>query len=105
MVKVWNTTSKADPGIKLIQILEAIEEDHPEAYRRIKLETIDNDKFDKTNENVVEECLKTLDKYFGSSFNEIVAYAKKAFKDVRIFKPLASRKDSKENFLICKKLR
>ena len=67
MVKVWNTTCKADPGIKLIQILEAIEEDHPEAYRRIKLETIDNEKFDKTNENVVEECLKTLDKYFGKS--------------------------------------
>ena len=43
--------------------------------------------------------------FMGSSFNEIVAYAKKAFKDVRIFKPLASRKDSKENFLICKKLR
>ena len=43
--------------------------------------------------------------FMGSSFNEIVAYAKKAFKDVRIFKPLASRKDSKENFLICKKIR
>ena len=43
--------------------------------------------------------------FMGSSFNEIVAHAKKAFKDVRIFKPLASRKDSKENFLICKKLR
>ena len=43
--------------------------------------------------------------FMGSSFNEIVAYAKKAFKDVRIFNPLASRKDSKENFLICKKLR
>ncbi len=49
---------------------------------------------------------KFLSKIFmGSSFNEIVAQAKKYFKDVRVFKPLASRKNSKETFIICKFLR
>ena len=43
--------------------------------------------------------------FMGSSFNEIVSQAKKYFKDVRVFKPLASRKNSKETFIICKILR
>ncbi len=43
--------------------------------------------------------------FMGSSFNEIVAEAKKYFKEVRVFKPLASRKNSKETFIICKFLR
>ena len=43
--------------------------------------------------------------FMGSSFNEIVADAKKSFKEVRVFKPLSSRKDSKESFIICKFLR
>ena len=43
--------------------------------------------------------------FMGSSFNEIVADAKKKFREVNIFKPLSSRKDSKESFIICKFLR
>ncbi len=43
--------------------------------------------------------------FMGSSFNEIMKIAKKKFKEVHIFKPPASRKDSKENFIICKNLR
>ena len=43
--------------------------------------------------------------FMGSSFNEIVSNAKKNFKEVNVFKPPASRKDSKESFIICKKLR
>ena len=43
--------------------------------------------------------------FMGSSFNEIVIKAKKNFRDVRIFKPSASRKNSKETFIICKFLR
>ena len=43
--------------------------------------------------------------FMGSSFNEIVAIAKKNFKEVNVFKPPASRKDSKESFIICKILR
>tara|TARA_A100001234_G_scaffold103819_1_gene91387 strand:- start:235 stop:846 length:612 start_codon:yes stop_codon:yes gene_type:complete len=43
--------------------------------------------------------------FMGSSFNEIVADAKKKFIEVNIFKPLSSRKDSKESFIICKFLR
>ena len=43
--------------------------------------------------------------FMGSSFNEIVALGKKIFKEVKVFKPKSSRKDSKENFIICKNLR
>ena len=43
--------------------------------------------------------------FMGSSFNEIVALGKKSFLDVNIFKPPSSRKDSKENFIICRNLR
>jgi len=43
--------------------------------------------------------------FLGSSFNEIVALGKKTFKEVKVFKPKASRKESKESFIICKILR
>ena len=43
--------------------------------------------------------------FLGSSFNEIVALGKKIFKEVKVFKPKASRKESKESFIICKILR
>ena len=43
--------------------------------------------------------------FMGSSFNEIVTIAKKKFNEVNVFKPPASRKDSKESFIICKILR
>ena len=43
--------------------------------------------------------------FMGSTFNEIVNEAKKIFKENKVFKPLASRKDSKESFIICKFLR
>ncbi len=37
--------------------------------------------------------------------NEIVALGKKIFKEVKVFKPKSSRKDSKESFIICRILR
>jgi 23S rRNA (uridine2552-2'-O)-methyltransferase len=40
--------------------------------------------------------------FLGSSFNEIVALAKTIFKEVKVFKPKSSRKESKESFIICK---
>ena len=43
--------------------------------------------------------------FMGSSFNEIVALGKKIFREVKVFKPQSSRKDSKESFIICKKIR
>ena len=43
--------------------------------------------------------------FMGSTFNEIVALGKKIFKEVRVFKPKSSRKDSKESFIICKNIR
>ena len=43
--------------------------------------------------------------FMGSTFNEIVALGKKIFKEVKVFKPKSSRKDSKESFIICINLR
>ena len=43
--------------------------------------------------------------FMGGTFNEIVAEGKKFFKEVKVFKPKSSRKDSKESFIICKNLR
>ncbi len=43
--------------------------------------------------------------FMGSTFNEIVENCKKNFKEVKIYKPPSSRKDSKESFIICKKIR
>ena len=43
--------------------------------------------------------------FLGSSFNEIIALGKKLFKEVKVFKPKSSRKESKESFIICKILR
>jgi 23S rRNA (uridine2552-2'-O)-methyltransferase len=43
--------------------------------------------------------------FLGTSFKEIVAEAKTIFKEVKVFKPKSSRKESKESFIICKKLR
>ena len=43
--------------------------------------------------------------FIGGTFNEIVAEGKKYFREIKVFKPKSSRKDSKESFIICKKLR
>ena len=43
--------------------------------------------------------------FVGSTFNEIIDESKKIFKKNKIFKPNASRKESKESFIICSVLR
>ena len=43
--------------------------------------------------------------FMGGTFNEIVALGKNIYKEVKVFKPKSSRKDSKESFIICKNLR
>lgn len=43
--------------------------------------------------------------FMGSSFKEVIELAKNIFTEVRIYKPLASRRDSKESYIICKFLR
>ena len=43
--------------------------------------------------------------FMGGTFNEIVAQGKSIFREVKVFKPKSSRKDSKESFIICKNLR
>ena len=43
--------------------------------------------------------------FMGGTFNEIVAEGKKFFKEVKVFKPKSSRKNSKESFIICNKIR
>jgi len=63
--------------------------------------------------NAMEFSVKNLKKngsfvskiFMGSTFNEIVENCKKNFKEVKVYKPPSSRKDSKESFIICKKIR
>tara|TARA_Y100000741_G_scaffold201910_1_gene153509 strand:- start:1023 stop:1634 length:612 start_codon:yes stop_codon:yes gene_type:complete len=43
--------------------------------------------------------------FVGSTFNEIIDESKKIFKKNKVFKPNASRKESKESFIICSMLR
>ncbi len=43
--------------------------------------------------------------FMGSSFNEIISTGKKYFKELKVFKPPSSRKESKESFVICKYLK
>ena len=42
--------------------------------------------------------------FMGETFNEIVTDGKKLFREVKVFKPKSSRKDSKESFIICNKI-
>ena len=58
------------------------------------------------SKNVISEKGFFISKIFmGGTFNEIVALGKKIFKEVKVFKPKSSRKNSKESFIICKKIR
>ena len=58
------------------------------------------------SKDVISETGSFIAKIFmGRSFNESVALGKKIFKEVKVFKPKSSRKDSKESFIICKNLR
>ncbi len=58
------------------------------------------------SKNILNEKGFFISKIFmGGNFNEIVALGKKIFKEVKVFKPNSSRKDSKESFIICKNLR
>tara|TARA_B100000427_G_scaffold278417_1_gene248159 strand:+ start:1529 stop:2140 length:612 start_codon:yes stop_codon:yes gene_type:complete len=55
--------------------------------------------------NILHKDGKFVSKIFmGSSFNDILKIAKKNFKETNIYKPDSSRKNSKENYLICKYL-
>jgi len=58
-----------------------------------------------SSEMLVKEGRFVSKVFLGSSFNEIVALGKKLFKEVKVFKPKSSRKESKESFIICKMLR
>ena len=64
---------------------------------------IESIKFAKNNLKKNGQFVSKL--FMGSTFNEIVKYSREVFKEVNIFKPPASKKDSKENFIICKKIR
>ena len=43
--------------------------------------------------------------FMGSTFNEIMQESKLIFKQIKVFKPHSSKKDSKESFIVCKFLR
>ena len=56
-----------------------------------------------------KEILKSkgifISKFFmGSAFNDIIKNAKKTFVQVRIYKPKASKKESRESYIICKNM-
>ena len=58
------------------------------------------------SKDVLKNDGKFISKIFvGSTFNEIIAESKKIFKKSKVFKPGASRKESKESFIICSMLR
>ena len=58
-----------------------------------------------SKEVLVKEGRFVAKVFLGTSFNEIVAEAKTIFSEVKVFKPKSSRKESRESFIICKKLR
>ncbi len=58
------------------------------------------------SKEVLKKDGKFISKIFvGSTFNEIIDESKKIFKKNKVFKPNASRKESKESFIICSMLR
>ena len=58
------------------------------------------------SKKILKKDGKFISKIFmGSTFNEIITETKLIFKEFKVFKPKSSRKDSKESFIICKKLR
>ena len=58
------------------------------------------------SKDILQQDGRFISKIFmGGSFNEIVTKGKEIFKEVKVFKPKSSRKDSKESFIICKNLR
>ena len=58
------------------------------------------------SKKILKDDGKFVSKIFmGTTFNEFVTEAKKIFKESKVFKPAASRKESKESFIICKFLR
>ena len=58
------------------------------------------------SKEVLKNDGKFISKIFvGSTFNEIITESKKLFKNNKVFKPSASRKESKESFIICSMLR
>ena len=58
-----------------------------------------------SKENLVKEGRFVAKIFLGTSFNEIISLGKTIFKEVKVFKPKSSRKESKESFIICKNLR
>ncbi len=58
------------------------------------------------SKEVLKDNGKFISKIFvGSTFHEIMDVSKKIFKNTKVFKPGASRKESKESFIICNMLR
>ena len=58
-----------------------------------------------SNEILSKEGIFISKIFMGRSFNEIIELGKKIFKEVKVFKPKSSRRESKESFVICKKTR
>ena len=71
------------------------------------LDVISTSELCKEAMNFAKEILKENGSFvckifMGSTFNEIMKESKIIFKEVKVFKPSSSRKDSKESFIICR---
>ena len=74
------------------------------------LDVISTSELCKEAMNFAKEILKENGSFvckifMGSTFNEIMKESKIIFKEIKVFKPSSSRKDSKESFIICRFLR
>ena len=74
------------------------------------LDVISTSELCKEAMNFAKEILKENGSFvckifMGSTFNEIMKESKIIFKEIKVFKPFSSRKDSKESFIICRFLR
>ena len=71
------------------------------------LDVISTSELCKEAMNFAKEILKKNGSFvckifMGSTFNEIMKESKIMFKEIKVFKPASSRKDSKESFIICR---
>ena len=74
-VTIYNKNSKIPPSQKLVQLMDAIKEEHEEEYKRLALDTIKNKDFNVDDEKVVEKCLILLKKWYDKpKFQNIVNY-------------------------------
>ena len=82
-VKLWNLYSKSLPGEKMLDFLAAMEGRPKEEREIIETKCLKNEAFDKTDENILEKCIKVLDNHFGQTDLEKTVDAWREFLNVK----------------------